>query len=92
MSAVAWRQSFAAFLTRLASDSVRDGEWSDLVVTHYSDEDLEAIRRDLVRLKLSRNPSADLDAWQPEDRQQMLAWAEQLRGTGEEEARRGVDC
>lgn len=80
MSAAAWRQSFAAFLTRLASDSVRHGEWSDLVVTHYADEELEAIRRDLVRLKISRNPSANLDAWQPEDRQQMLTWAKQLGG------------
>lgn len=78
MSAVSWRQTFADFLSRLAIDADREGEWSRLVVTHYPDEELESVRRDLVRLSIERNPTGRVDAWQPADRAQMLKWAEQL--------------
>jgi hypothetical protein len=78
MSAAEWRQNFADFLSRLATDSDREGEWFRLVVTHYPDEELEGIRRDLVRLSIKRNPTGRVDAWQPEDRTQMVRWAEQL--------------
>jgi len=78
MSAVEWRRNFADFLSRLATDSDREGEWSRLVVAHYLDEELEGIRRDLVRLSIKRNPTGRVDAWQPEDRTQMVRWAEQL--------------
>lgn len=78
MSAVDWRRAFADFLARLATDSDREGEWFQLVVTHYPDEELEAIRRELARLSIKRNPMGGVSAWQPEDRKQMVGWAEQL--------------
>lgn len=78
MSSGARRTSFADFLSRLATGAAREGEWSRLVVTHYSDEELEAIRRELVRLSIQRNPTGRVDAWQAEDRTQMLRWAGQL--------------
>lgn len=78
MSVIAWRRNFADFLSRLATDSDREGEWFQLVITHYPDEEIEGIRRDLVRLSIMRSPFGRVDAWQAEDRTQMLRWAEQL--------------
>ena len=78
MSAARWRQDFADFLSRLATNAEREGEWGQLVVAHYPDEELEAIRRDLVRLSIRRNPTGRVDGWLPEDRAKMLRWADQL--------------
>ena len=78
MSAIVWRKSFADFLSRLASGSEREGEWFQLVVTHYLDEELEAIRRNLVLLGIKRDLTFGVTAWQAEDRAQMLRWAELL--------------
>lgn len=78
MSPDVYRQSFADFLSRLATGAEREGEWSQLVVAHYPDEELEAIRRELVRLSIRRNPTGRVDAWEAEDLTQMLRWAEQL--------------
>lgn len=50
----------------------------NLVVTHYPDEELEGIRRDLVRLSIQRNPTGTAEARRAGDRQQMLRWAERL--------------
>lgn len=75
-----WRHTCADFLCRLATDS--DGEWLRLVVTHYRDEELEGIRRNLARLSIERSPTGAVYAWQPEDRVQMVRWAEQLRRGG----------
>jgi hypothetical protein len=78
MSALASRQSFANFLSHLAAGSEAEGAWFEQVITHYRDEELEEIRRALVRLGIKRNRTGRVDAWQPEDRAQMLRWAEQL--------------
>lgn len=79
MSAARWRENFADFLSRLATNAEREGEWGHLVVAHYPDEELEAIRRELVRLSIQRNPTGRVDGWLPQDRVKMLQWAEQLR-------------
>lgn len=78
MSVLAWRQTFADFLSRLAAGTAREGEWFRYVVTHYPDEEREAIRRELVRLSIRRNPTGSIDDWQAEARTQMLRWAEEL--------------
>jgi hypothetical protein len=78
MNGLESRRNFAAFLSRLASHSVSDDEWPNPVVTHYSDKELDGIRRDLVRLSIQRNPTGTAGAWQAEDRQQMLRLAERL--------------
>jgi hypothetical protein len=78
MPVAASRQAFADFLARLAADAEREGEWSELVTSHYPDEELEAIRRELVRLSIRRNPTGHVDAWRAEDRTQLLRWAKQL--------------
>lgn len=78
MSVLAWRQTFADFVSRLAAGTEREGEWFRFVVTHYPDEEVETIRRELVRLSIRRNPTGSIDHWQAEDRTQMLRWAEQL--------------
>ena len=82
MAPGAWRQTFADFLARLAAGAEREGEWSQFVVAHYPDEELEAIRRELVRLSIRRNPTGRAATWQAEDRTQMLRWAEQLGHPG----------
>ena len=87
MSAVAHRQSFAGFLSRLAAGAERVGEWTQLVVTHYPDEELETIRRELVKLGIKRNPTGRTALWRSEDRAQMLRWASQL-GHSPDSARR----
>jgi hypothetical protein len=79
MSELEWRQNFADFLSRLAADFDHEGEWLRLVVTHYRDEELEGIRRNLARLSIERSPTGAVYAWQPEDRIQMVRWVEQLR-------------
>jgi hypothetical protein len=79
MSTSEWRHTFADFLSRLAADSDHEGEWLRLVVTHYRDEELEGIRRNLARLSIEQDPTGAVYAWQPEDRVQMVRWAEQLR-------------
>lgn len=78
MAIVARRQTFAHFLSQLAAGIEGAGEWSQLVVAHYPDEALEFIRQELVRLSIRRNATGRVDAWQAEDRAQMLRWAQQL--------------
>jgi hypothetical protein len=74
-----WRLAFAGFLDRLAgSDHTDKKEWSTFVVTHYPDEELEAIRRECVRLSI-RAGIAKGDNWSKEDRAQLQTWAGQLR-------------
>ena len=45
-----YRKQFADFLDRLANAPVDAEEWSSFVILHYSDDVLEGVRRDCVRL------------------------------------------
>ena len=44
------RNEFASFLDRLASGDSSGNDWQQFAVTHYPDEFLEEIRRNVVRL------------------------------------------
>ncbi len=75
------RLEFAEFLERLAGDVEGPDEWYNLVVNHYFDEELEEIRRRLVRLMIERDPKGS-PVWQDSDREQIRAWARQLLDEG----------
>ena len=63
------RPTFASFLDELAK-GIRDSvKWNELIVTHYFDERLENIRRDVARMVV--NDSIDAE--------QLRAWANELR-------------
>lgn len=47
------RQDFADFLVELANGHRTTAKWQKMVVTHYHDEKLEAIRREVVRLDIA---------------------------------------
>jgi hypothetical protein len=91
MSDLTLRQSFAAFLLHLAAGSDDEGEWVRHVITHYRDEELEAIRRALVRLGIERNRAGRGGAWEPDDFAQMLRWAKQLVDPARGEPAGGAD-
>jgi hypothetical protein len=48
---------------------------------HYADEELEEVRRALVRLSIARNPTGK-PAWLASDRDQFLRWVKWLRSPG----------
>lgn len=71
------RLEFAEFLDRLAGDAEGPDETFDLLVNHYRDEDLEEIRRRVVRLAIERDPKGS-PVWNDSDREQLRKWARQL--------------
>ena len=85
-----WRLSFASFLERLACGEERPGDWHDHVVTHYLDEELEEVRRELVRLSIQRDPTGS-PLWVAADRQQFREWATRLRGPSSAEPDAAAD-
>jgi hypothetical protein len=72
------RMEFADFLDRLVNENATRDDWRRSVVAHYADEGLERIRRDLVRIAISREQH-DAPSWSTLDRQQFKRWADQLR-------------
>lgn len=69
-------QPFADFLDRLAAGNVDDDEWSRFIVTHYSDEFLEEVRRCTARLMQNRLVQSD---GTHEEVQTLHSWAITLR-------------
>lgn len=74
------RLAFASFLNRLACAQEEPSDWYALVITHYSDEELEEVRRELVRLATKREPNGN-PVWDPADRQRFREWAISLGGS-----------
>lgn len=72
-----WRSEFAAFLDRLANGHQSPIDWSNRVVTHYDDEELEAIRRDVVRLFAKYPPFENVTATHTEVK--LREWSRVLR-------------
>ena len=52
------RTQFRDFLLRLADNNLRDDDWNNFAVQHYSDEEIEQLRRSLVKRSL------DFPDWQ----------------------------
>jgi hypothetical protein len=75
-----YRERFAAFLNRLAAGVSTNTDWRVHVVAHYLDEELEAIRCDLVKLMIKRDPGGH-PIWVDEDRLQFEQWSQVLRKT-----------
>jgi hypothetical protein len=73
-----WRTLFVDLLVRLARGEVESWQWNELAVAHYSDETLERVRRDCVRLSIQKPDRC----WSAEEIEQIHAWAQELRGTG----------
>lgn len=69
------RQVFDDFLDRLISDKTNPDEWQTLLANHYSNEVLEEIRRQLVRLSIQSPNSLN---WL-EEKTQLLACIAELR-------------
>ena len=65
------RPAFAEFLDELASGDRDPEKWRNLVITHYFDERLEEIRREVVRMAVSE--TFDLG--------QLKIWADELRAS-----------
>jgi hypothetical protein len=66
---------FADFLNRLVSGDTKHEEWQNIVINHYIDENLEEIRRQLVRLAIaSPNPHN----WAEQEKAQILTWRNEL--------------
>lgn len=65
-------REFAEFLRDFAAGSSSDADWQRFVVTHYPDEQLEDIRRSLVRLTIDQQGSKQLSN---EVREQLQNWA-----------------
>ncbi len=72
------RNLFADFLERLAASETAGDDWSTHCVAHYADDKLEAIRRDVVRLSIERNPLGS-PLWLPADREWFREMAKVLR-------------
>jgi hypothetical protein len=72
------RLAFAGFLERLATQAPEPSDWHTYAVAHYPDEELEAIRRELGRLSIERNPDG-YSSWLPADHERFRSWATQLR-------------
>lgn len=75
------RLAFAEFLDRLTRDEERPGDWFDLVVIHYRDEEQEEIRCRLVRLAIERDPKGS-PVWLDSDREQIRSWSRLLLDVG----------
>lgn len=52
------RNEFRDFLLRVANNNLRPDDWTTFAVQHYSDEELERLRRSLVKCSL------DFPEWQ----------------------------
>jgi hypothetical protein len=71
------RIEFAKFLRRLAAGSVKEIEWNKFIVTHYSDDRLEEIRRSVVRLAIGQ---AGAVQWSDSELAALQHWSPELRG------------
>jgi len=69
------RTAFAEFLRRLASGASGPIEWERFVVTHYSDETLERVRREVAKLAIETARSA----WSDSEIEKFQYWARLLR-------------
>ena len=70
------RRAFADFLDRLPQGPRPPADWADMVSTHYSDAELESVRREVAR-RVDEFCSVELE---PSARADLLAWARRLRG------------
>jgi hypothetical protein len=70
------RIAFADFLRRVAAGKVKATEWDRFVVQHYVDEELEEIRRNLVRLSIDRHGGKE---WSESEVAAMQHWSRTLK-------------
>jgi len=49
------RQNFLEFALKVEKGTFSKNEWEKFAVAHYQDDELENIRRDLVRIKIREN-------------------------------------
>ena len=69
MNSAQMRPVFAAFLDDLAEGHRDPAKWYDLIITHYFDDRLEEIRRDVARMFVNDNV----------DSERLKGWANELR-------------
>jgi hypothetical protein len=71
------RAEFADFLRRVAAGDEGAIEWQRFIVTHYQDELLENIRRQMVKLSIDRDGGKE---WSDSELASLQHWSRQLRG------------
>jgi hypothetical protein len=69
------RKAFADFLRRLAAGTAGPIEWERFIVTHYQDETLEKVRREVAKLAIE-SPGA---RWSDSEIEKFQYWARLLR-------------
>lgn len=77
MTSEQWRSEFADFLDRLAAAKGHVGTagWSRFMITHYPDEEIEDMRRSVVRFSINWR-SRD---WPELNCELISGWAKKLR-------------
>jgi hypothetical protein len=72
-----WRLAFASFLDRFVDGRESSTDWSWYIVRHFYDEELEAIRRDVVRVVVKHPPFESVTA--DEKDAKLREWSRVLR-------------
>ncbi len=71
------RIAFAKFLRRLVSEQINTIEWQKFIVTHYHDEMLEQIRRNVAKLSIDRDGGIQ---WSDSEIEKLQHWSRVLQG------------
>ena len=72
------RKAFADILDKFAEHNANREDWFNYIIEHYVDEELEEIRRNVVRLRIAAGDPEIFPSTNAH-RKQLKSWAEELR-------------
>ncbi len=72
------RQAFIGYLYKLVEGDSSSKDWHNFIIEHYLDEQLEEIRRNIVRLRIKAGDPKIFPVTE-EERKQLRKWAKDLQ-------------
>ena len=72
------RRIFIDYLHKLIKGDGYSEEWRNIIIEHYSDEQLEEIRRNIVRLRIKAG-DPEIFPVTEEQRERLRNWIEELQ-------------
>lgn len=72
------RKAFVDYLHRLVEGDSRSEDWFNFIVEHYSDGQLEEVRRNIVRLRIKAGDPKIFPVTE-EHKEQLRNWAKKLQ-------------
>jgi len=72
------REDFVKYLYKLIKEQYSKDDWFNYIIEHYQDEELEEVRRDIVRLRITAG-DPEIFPMNEEHKEKLKEWIKELQ-------------